>query len=95
MIFFILKNRTIRSVEEHIKDSLLKEIMSMKSSKGLQIDLSSLEIKRTLDAEVLNSASFVRERVRDLTNHFLLCYMLNNSNLSSNFAGNDTHIDHV
>ncbi|XP_055299242.1 mucin-2 [Sitodiplosis mosellana] len=55
--------RTIRSVEEHIRDSILKEIMSMKSAKGIQIDLSTLEIKRSLDTEVLNSASFVRERV--------------------------------
>lgn len=56
-------NRTIRSVEEHIKDSLLKEVMSIKSAKGIQIDLPTLEIKRSLDTEVLNSASFVRERV--------------------------------
>lgn len=56
--------RTIRSVEEHIRDSILKEIMSTKSTKGIQIDLPTLEIKRTLDADVLNSASFVRERVR-------------------------------
>ncbi|XP_031623658.1 proteoglycan 4 [Contarinia nasturtii] len=55
--------RTIRSVEEHIRDSLLKEIMSSKSTKGIQIDLPTLEIKRSLDTEVLNSASFVRERV--------------------------------
>lgn len=40
--------------------------MSAKSSKGIQIDLPTMEIKRTLDAEVLNSASFVRERVSDL-----------------------------
>lgn len=56
-------NRTIRSVEEHIRDSLLKEIMSTKSTKGLQIDLSTLEIKRSLDADVLKSASFIREMV--------------------------------
>lgn len=62
--FFLFLNRTIRSVEEHIKDSLLKEITSIKSaSKGIQIDLSTLEIKRTLDADALNTASFVRERV--------------------------------
>lgn len=60
--------RTARSVEDHIKDSLLKEIMAMKSTKGITIDLSSMEIKRTLDADLLNSASFVRERVRNLIN---------------------------
>lgn len=54
---------TIRSVEEHIKDSLLKEIMSSKSTKGIAIDLPTLEIKRSLDADVLKSASFVREMV--------------------------------
>lgn len=56
--------RTIRSVEDHIKDSLLKETMSLKSTKGLQIDLASLEIKRLLDADVLRSASFIREQVK-------------------------------
>lgn len=39
--------------------------MSSKSAKGITIDLSTLEIKRTMDADVLNSASFVRERVRN------------------------------
>lgn len=34
----------------------------MKSSKGLHIDLSTLEIKRMLDTDVLRTASFVRER---------------------------------
>lgn len=85
--FLFEKHRTIRSVEDHIKDSLLKEIMSMKSTKGLQIDLSSLEIKRTLDADVLNSASFIRERVRNLTNDFFrLIYFFFEINQNKNFS---------
>lgn len=60
--FILYSDRTIRSVEEHIKESILKEVMSMKSSKGLHIDLSTLEIKRMLDTDVLRTASFVRER---------------------------------
>lgn len=37
--------------------------MSTKSAKGIAIDLPTLEIKRSLDADVLKSASFIREMV--------------------------------
>lgn len=53
--------RTIRSVEEHIKDSVLKEVMSSKSSRNIQIDLTTVEIKRQLGSEIIKMASFARE----------------------------------
>lgn len=56
-------------MEEHIKDSILKEVNSMKSTKGIHIDLSTLEIKRLLDTDVLRSASFVREREQVWLSH--------------------------
>lgn len=38
--------------------------MSARSTKGIQIDLPTLEIKRSLDTDVLKSASFIREMVK-------------------------------
>lgn len=56
--------RTIKSVEEHIKESIVREIISPKSMlKGIKIALESMEIKRLLNAEILKSASFHRETV--------------------------------
>lgn len=96
-LFSLIQNRTIRSVEEHIKESLLKEVMSMKSAKGIQIDLPTLEIKRSLDTEVLNSASFVREKVS--LNKKILFYIENGFLMVDSFTfiflGDDTIIDDV
>lgn len=62
--------------------------MSTKSSRNLQIDLSTVEIKRQLDSEILKTASFVRDgTVSDDLNFDAV------SNHNDNywiFAGNNT-----
>lgn len=50
------------NVEEHIKQSLQQEVTSPASPfKSIKIDHDSMEVKRLLDHEILNTASFMRE----------------------------------
>lgn len=56
--------RTIKSVEDHIKESIAKEASYKKSIfNNISIDTESINIQRLLDHEILKSSSFINIEV--------------------------------
>lgn len=57
--------RNIKSVEEHVKESILNEMSGTKGLfKNVKIDTSSIVVKRLLDTELIQFASFFKEQMQ-------------------------------
>lgn len=63
-IFNEFSFRTIKSVEDHIKECISKEASLKKSIfNNISIDIDSINIQRLLDHEILKSSSFINIEV--------------------------------
>lgn len=65
VFFFFFIFRNIKSVEEHIKESIMNEMSGTKALfKNVKIDISSIVVKRLLDTELIQFESFFKEQMQ-------------------------------